>query len=220
MKGKKVRPITPKVQVTPKKPKPKYVTLAQTKPQECDTFEGASSTCAICGFSANKKEKKKSALRGELKFHPCVASVCLKCLQHAMDQQYACGITQVFCPLCLRPFTDSERGRIHPDLNNRISEQMTLSNLGNVVECRFCSNKFLFEPTSADVAKKGLNTPSKSPEVILRARSSLLSACSGLHAAAKGRATQVARPMHASLSHFDFIDCPPVKFMTVNDLYI
>ena len=153
MKGKKVRPITPKVQVTPKKPKPKYMTVAQTQTQEWDAFEGASSTCAICGFSANKKEKKKSAVRGELKFHPCVASVCLKCLQHAMDQQYACGITQVFCPLCLRPFTDSERGRIHPDLNNRISEQMTLSNLGNVVECRFCSNKFLFEPTSADVAK-------------------------------------------------------------------
>lgn len=109
-----------------------------------------SDCCSICGFAANSKSKAG----GELKFHKCFASICLPCMQHAMDQQYACGITDIFCPICLTVFSLHDLAVIHPRLNNEIAEKITLSELTNVVQCRFCPNKFTFEPSDPKEAAK------------------------------------------------------------------
>ena len=93
--------------------------------------------CSICGLSIKRVVE---GIHGQQVFHPCYASICLPCLQHILEEQYKAGITELFCPICLTKFSPSHQAQIHPDLNNQISEALTLQELDNVVQCRFCSN--------------------------------------------------------------------------------
>lgn len=104
-----------------------------------------SNTCMFCGF---RVDVTRPGMKGELCQHNCCGSICVACIQRCLEQQYKQGIKEPFCPVCLKIFSDAERARIHPVLNNQISETITLSKLGNVIQCRFCSNKYIFEPAS------------------------------------------------------------------------
>lgn len=117
--------------------------------------------CCICGFSVNNT---KFDVHGQMVFHKCYAPICLKCLQHAMDQQYANNISDVFCPICLKVFDAGERAKLHPDLNNTIAEKMTIEQLSDLIECRFCSNRFTFEPISASEVKSSYEGRELTPE--------------------------------------------------------
>ncbi|KAK8883296.1 regulation of axon guidance [Tritrichomonas musculus] len=98
--------------------------------------------CIFCGFKANVTVPN---LKGKLAQHDCLASICLPCLQRCLENQYKLDIMDLFCPICLHVFTLEERARVHPDLNNQISDQ--LLNV-DFVKCKFCPNRYIFEPAT------------------------------------------------------------------------
>ncbi|OHT08889.1 hypothetical protein TRFO_22481 [Tritrichomonas foetus] len=103
--------------------------------------------CVICGLGIKRPLPN---LKGQLDYHSCYAPLCLQCLQRCLEQQFKMGIKELFCPICFHAFSDTDRAIVHPQINNQISEELTLSNLENVVNCRFCPNRYIFEPVSKE----------------------------------------------------------------------
>lgn len=128
----------------------------ETKRYTCVSQKNSSSsspspegTCAFCGLSINRTY---NGISGELVYHSCFAQICLKCLHNILDRQHSCKVLKLFCPICFLEFDPAQLGKLHPELNNIITEQLTLNSkeLSQMVQCRFCSNKFIFEETEPD----------------------------------------------------------------------
>lgn len=87
--------------------------------------------CRICGFKIMKYP---------VLFCQCYVYMCSKCIDRIFNKQKQCGIKRPFCPLCLEEAPD-----IVAYLNN--------ASINNVIECKICSNIYVFEPNN-DISDK------------------------------------------------------------------
>ena len=151
--NKEMKVKTTKVKVTPKKGRPAtaykksdnfYLSISQTRNE---AFQKLDDVCMFCGFGLHKEIPD---YKSKVVLHDCKGNICLKCLQTCLENQYKSGIYQLFCPICLHVFDDDERAFLYPDLNNKISEQITFSELTNVEKCKFCPGMYTFEPLPLD----------------------------------------------------------------------
>ena len=134
-----------KAKQTKTQKKPKKLFLCKFQTNQTTLKPSDSDLCIICGFKASITVPN---LKGKLAQNPCLAPICLPCLQRCLEHQFKLGITKLFCPICMYVFSDADRARIHPDVNNQISELLTIKNL-DVVKCKFCSNCYQFEPATS-----------------------------------------------------------------------
>jgi hypothetical protein len=56
-------------------------------------------------------QRPLKSLNGNANFHRCIVSLCLKCLQHALNQQH---LTKVNAKIRLAPFSQAQLNAIDP----------------------------------------------------------------------------------------------------------